>query len=134
MVLEPLFFKLFDDNKTLHYQITALDGPNITEIHIHQGKTGENGEIIVSLYNSNRNIFQNVSEAKLSQIESSSITINGKTQSSLIASGTINNSDLKGPLLGKNISDLITLMQSKNTYVNVHSESHPDGEIRGQIQ
>ena len=133
MVLEPLFFKLFDDNKTLHYQITALDGPNITEIHIHQGKTGENGEIIVSLYNSNRNIFQNVSEAKLSQIESSSITINGKTQSSLIAGGTINNSDLKEPLLGKNISDLITLIQSKNIYVNVHTQSHPDGEIRGQI-
>ena len=78
-------------------------------------------------------VYQNVNETKLSQIDSSSVTINGKTQSSLIASGTINNSDLKGPLLGKNISDLITLMQSKNTYVNVHSESHPDGEIRGQI-
>ena len=74
-----------------------------------------------------------MNETKLSQIDSSSVTINGKTQSSLIASGTINNSDLKGPLLGKNIFALITLMQSKNTYVNVHSESHPDGEIRGQI-
>jgi hypothetical protein len=126
-------FELLDDNKTLHYQITALDVPNITGIHIHQGKTGENGDVIVNLYHSNGNIFQNVNETKLSQIDSSSVTINGKTQSSLIASGTINNSDLKGPLLGKNISDLITLMQSKNTYVNVHSESHPDGEIRGQI-
>lgn len=126
-------FELLDDNKTLHYQITALDVPNITGIHIHQGKTGENGDVIVNLYHYNGNIFQNVNETKLSQIDSSSVTINGKTQSSLIASGTINNSDLKGPLLGKNISDLITLMQSKNTYVNVHSESHPDGEIRGQI-
>ena len=51
----------------------------------------------------------------------------------MIAGGTINNSDLKGPLLGKNISDLITLIQSKNIYVNVHTQSHPDGEIRGQI-
>ena len=126
-------FELLDDNKTLHYQIIALDVPNITGIHIHQGKTGENGDVIVNLYHSNGKIFQNVNETKLSQIDSSSVTINGKTQSSLIASGTINNSDLKGPLLGKNISDLITLMQSKNTYVNVHSESHPDGEIRGQI-
>jgi CHRD domain len=69
----------------------------------------------------------------MSRIESSSVTINGNTQSSLIASGTFNNSDLKWALLGKSISDLITLMQSKNTYVNVHSESYPDGEIRDQI-
>ena len=32
-----------------------------------------------------------------------------------------------------NISDLITLMKSGNAYVNVHSDSYPDGEIRGQI-
>lgn len=126
-------FELLDDNKTLHYQINVLDVPKITEIHIHQGKSGENGDVIVNIYNSKETIFQNKNETKMSQIESSSVTINGNTQSSLISSGTINNSDLKGPLLGKNISDLITLIQSKNTYVNVHSESYPDGEIRGQI-
>ncbi len=126
-------FELLDDNKTLHYQINVLDVPKITQIHIHQGKAGENGDVIVNIYNSKENIFQNKNETKMSQIESSSVTINGNTQSSLISSGTINNSDLKGPLLGKNISDLITLIQSKNTYVNVHSESYPDGEIRGKI-
>ena len=126
-------FELLDDNKTLHYQINVLDVPKITQIHIHQGKAGENGDVIVNIYNSKENIFQNKNETKMSQIESNSVTINGNTQSSLISSGTINNSDLKGPLLGKNISDLITLIQSKNTYVNVHSESYPDGEIRGQI-
>jgi hypothetical protein len=36
-------------------------------------------------------------------------------------------------LSGKSISNLITLMQSKNTYLNVHSESYPDREIRDQI-
>jgi hypothetical protein len=130
-------FELLDDNKTLHYQINVLDVPKITGIHIHQGKAGENGDVIVNLYNPKENIFQNENksenETKLSQIESSSVTINGNTQNSLIASGTINNSDLKGPLLGKDIPDLINLMQSKNTYINVHSESYPDGEIRGQI-
>lgn len=130
-------FELLDDNKTFNYQINVLDVPKITGIHIHQGKAGENGDVIVNLYNPKENIFQNENkienETKLSQIESNSVTINGNTQNSLIASGTINNSDLKGPLLGKDISDLINLMQSKNTYVNVHSESYPDGEIRGQI-
>ncbi len=50
-----------------------------------------------------------------------------------MASGTINNSDLKGFLLGKNIADLINLMKNGDTYVNVQTESHQDGDIRGQI-
>lgn len=126
-------FELLDDNKTLHYQINVLDVPKITGIHIHQGKLKENGEVIVNIYNSKENKFPNVNETKMSQIESSYINIDGNVQSSFLASGTINNSDLKGPLSGKNVSDLINLIKSENTYVNVHSESHPDGEIRGQI-
>jgi hypothetical protein len=40
---------------------------------------------------------------------------------------------LKGPLLGKNTPDLINLFKGHNTYVNVHSESYPDGEIRREM-
>jgi len=127
-------FELLDDNKTIHYQINILDVPNITGIHIHQGKVGENGDIVVNLYNnSKQNIFLKENETKISQIVSNSVKINGNVQSSFLASGTINNSDLKGPLYGKSISDLINLIKSKNAYVNVHSQSHPDGEIRGDI-
>jgi hypothetical protein len=127
-------FELLDDNKTLHYQINILDVPNITGIHIHQGKSGENGDVVVNIYNnSKKNIYQNENETKISQIESSSVKINGNIQSSFLASGTINKSDLKGPLLGKNVSDLINSIKSENTYVNVHSESYPDGEIRGEM-
>jgi hypothetical protein len=127
-------FELLDDNKTIHYQIKTLDVPNITGIHLHQGKVGENGDIVVNLYNnSKQNIFLKENETKISQIVSNSVKINGNVQSSFLASGTINNSDLKGPLYGKSISDLINLIKSKNAYVNVHSQSHPDGEIRGDI-
>lgn len=129
-------FELLDDNKTIHYQINILDVPKITGIHIHQGKMGENSDIVVAIYNkSKEKIFlnENENETKMSQIESSSVIIHGNIQSSFLASGTINNSDLKGPLLGKTISDLINLFKSQNTYVNVHSEPYPDGEIRGEI-
>ena len=127
-------FELLNDNKTIHYQINILDVPNITGIHIHKGKVGENGDVVVNIYNNSKeNVILKENETKMSQIESSSVKINGNVQSSFLASGTINNSDLKGPLSGKNISDLINLIKSQNTYVNVHSQSHPDGEIRGEI-
>ena len=103
-------------------------------MHIHKGKVGENGDVVVNLYNNSKeNIILNENETKMSQIESSSVKVNGNVQSSFLASGTINNSDLKGPLFGKNISDLFNLIKSQNIYVNVHSQSHPDGEIRGDI-
>ncbi len=127
-------FELLDDNQTIHYQINILDVPKITGIHIHQGKVGDNGDVVVNIYNNSKeNISLKENETKISQIESHSVTINGKTQSSLLASGTINNADLKGPLSGRNISDLINLIETNNTYINVHSKSHPDGEIRGEI-
>jgi hypothetical protein len=127
-------FELLNDNKTIHYQINILDVPNITGIHIHKGKVGENGDVVVNIYNNSKeNVILKENETKMSQIESSSVKINGNVQSSFLASGTINNSDLKGALSGKNISDLINLIKSQNTYVNVHSQSHPDGEIRGEI-
>ena len=88
---------------------------------------------MVSIYNVKEDLFKNKNTIKISEIESRSITINGNNQNSLATSGTINNLDLQGPLKGKNISDLITLMESGDTYVNVHSESNSDGEIRGQI-
>ena len=34
---------------------------------------------------------------------------------------------------GKQISDLVTGMSNESTYVNVHTEKYPNGEIRGQI-
>ena len=50
-----------------------------------------------------------------------------------IAGGTINNSDLKWPFFGMNISDLINFMKNEKTYVDVHSDSYPDDEFRVQI-
>lgn len=136
-------FELLKDKNILHYQVNVLDVPNVTGIHIHQGKKGQNGDVLVNLYKpkennifnlGNTSIVQNGIMEKMSQIDSSSITINGNTQSSLMISGTIDNLDLKGQLEGKQISDLITLMNNGDAYVNVHSESYADGEIRGQIE
>ena len=48
--------------------------------------------------------------------------------------GNITGFDLMGSLAGKSIADLVAKMQSGETYVNVHTEANPNGEIRGQIE
>jgi hypothetical protein len=47
--------------------------------------------------------------------------------------GNLSDSSLKGPMEGKTLEDLVAAMDSGETYVNVHTAEHPDGEIRGQI-
>jgi hypothetical protein len=47
--------------------------------------------------------------------------------------GSITADKLQGPLKGKGISDLVSLFDKSAAYVNIHTETYPDGEIRGQI-
>jgi hypothetical protein len=47
--------------------------------------------------------------------------------------GNITSSDLKGPLKGKMIAELISAMRNGNTYVSIDTPYHENGEIRGQI-
>src|SRR5262245_45514347 len=48
--------------------------------------------------------------------------------------GTISASDLQGPLQGNTIETLKSAMTNGSAYVNILTESHPDGELRGQIK
>ncbi len=75
--------------------------------HIHQGNEEENGPVVATLYT-----FGIVP---------------------CCLPGEIREGDLEGPLAGKPVSALIDLMNSGNAYINMHTEAHPDGEIRGQI-
>jgi hypothetical protein len=47
--------------------------------------------------------------------------------------GKITASDFQGPLSGKQLKDLVALMSNGAAYVNIHTQQHQDGEIRGQI-
>jgi CHRD domain len=103
------WFKPMGDTVWYKVNVTGID--KVTMMHIHSGKAGENGDPIAML-----------------QIEKSTGLINGT-----LAQGNITSSDLMGSLAGKSISDLVRKIQSGETYVNIHTEANPNGEIRGQI-
>jgi len=92
------------------YQIEAEGLKKVTQAHIHSGKSGENGPVVATLFKGNKD------------------TVNGA-----LVQGSITSDKLVGPLKGKSISDLVNLIEKSSAYVNVHTESFPDGEIRGQI-
>jgi hypothetical protein len=91
------------------YSVNASNIQDVTAGHIHSGKQGENGPIVVTLFK-NDSPTNEVSET-----------------------GSITADKLEGPMAGKQLTDLVTAMNNGDTYVNIHTEQNPNGEIRGQI-
>jgi CHRD domain len=114
---------------------------NITGVigaDIHWGTAYQDGPVVISLF------------------KSPSPT--GKVNE-ILAKGTITSSDIKGNMTSKpgfmeivakgtmtskpsiihvqglvgSVSDLVIIFTSSNAYVNVHTQMHNNGEIRGQI-
>jgi hypothetical protein len=95
----------------ISYQLSVSDISDVTAAHIHSGNVGQNGPVIVTLYSSDTPANQT---------------------GGVFAQGTITADNLEGSMQGKEISDLISEMSNGVTYVNVHTQAYPDGEIRGQ--
>lgn len=106
-------FKVDSQTNNTSFTLSVENLEGITAAHIHNGTKGLNGPVIVTLFKS----------PSPSSEDSDSLSING----------TIANDNLEGPLAGKQVTDLINLMNNKSSYVNVHTEQNPLGAIRGQI-
>jgi hypothetical protein len=104
--------EVVDNGNRLEYVIGVSNIDRVTQAHIHQGTSSEAGPIVATLFNAS--------------------TPTGPTSGELTA-GSITSANLEGPLQGKQLSDLIALMQNGQAYVNVHTEQNPEGEIRGTI-
>ena len=110
-------FTLSADGTTLSYTLSVVDTADITMAHIHIAAAGQNGPVATWLYPS----------------EPHAETKPGKF-TGVLATGTLTDASLVGPLQGKTIADLVADIKAGNAYVNVHTSAHPGGEIRGQIQ
>ena len=75
----------------------------------------------------------------LAQVFNPYVQVNGRSEiptgqvSGQLSKGTITESDLSGPLSGKNVTDLATLMKNNSVYVVVRTVGHENGEIQGVI-
>ena len=96
---------------TWKMNVTGITDP--TGAHIHQGKIGENGDIVVDLLK---------------------VSKHSDTAQGAIMRGNVTDSSLTGPMAGQTLADLQTAMTNGDTYVNVQTEDQPDGEIRGQVK
>ena len=97
---------------SMSYKVTVNNMEKVTAAHIHQGKVGENGPVVVTLF----------------KTDSPSATTNGD-----LSQGTVSSDKFEGPLAGKPLSDLINMINNGEAYVNVHTQANPKGEIRGQL-
>jgi hypothetical protein len=118
-------FQLSRDGTALSYRLIASNIENVTASHIHVGPAGTNGPVVAFLFGD--------------------VPPGGGRTDGVLATGTITEANLVGPLAGQPFSALIDAIQAGNTYVNVHTNDgvpptntgpgdFPGGEIRGQIR
>lgn len=93
----------------LRWELEAQDIENVVGGHIHRAPVGVNGPIIVDL-----------------NIPSSCVVEGDEVR----CRGVVRRADLAP---GLKFRGLLRLMRTGQTYVNVHTEQNPGGEIRGQL-
>jgi hypothetical protein len=103
-----------NDSSQASYSVNTTGFDKITGGHIHDGSEGVNGDIVVGL--------------------SKEKSATNEDNATISFSGDIKNDDLQGPLEGKEISDLASLINNGSAYVNIHTEDNPNGAIRGQLE
>jgi hypothetical protein len=110
-------FQLNRAGTEISFRLNVANIENVTMAHIHVGAVGVNGPVVVWLY----------PEGPPPQL------IPGRSNG-VLATGTFTEDDLVGPLAGQTLADLLNVMRSGDTYVNVHTSQFPGGEVRGQIR
>ncbi len=110
-------FELNAQRTSIVYYVTVNNLNNVLMGHIHVGAAGANGPIAVWLY-----------PAAPPPVLRPGVT------SDVLATGTITAANFTGPLQGRQLGDLINLLDSGGAYANFHTQAFGGGEIRGQIR
>lgn len=98
---------------SVKYVLKVSNLTDATVARLHEGKAGASGPTIITLYGG---------PPKSGDF------------SGVLAQGTFAAAELQGPLQGKKVADLEALIKSGRVYLNVGSNAHIYGEIRGQVK
>ena len=109
-------FTVSPDGNKIEYTLMVRDLTDPTMAHIHVGMPGKNGPVVAALYPT-----ANAKPAK------------GQENGQLVQ-GEITAANLVGPDKGKPLSVLVKAIQDGDAYVNIHTQEHKSGEIRGQLK
>jgi hypothetical protein len=103
--------------KKLRYTLNVANIPGVKMAHIHCGGPNANGPPVVFLFGP----------------ATERVTVNGVLKQDTVT-GVISRTHEACNGSIASFENLLTLMRSGSTYVNVHTRSYPNGEIRGQIK
>ena len=104
-------FKTKSGMMTWKMNVTGINDARAA--NIHQGEVGEKGDVVVDLM----------------KVSKHSDSPKGMTMR-----GNVTESSLMGSMAGKTIADLKTAIANGDVYVNLKTQDHPDGLMRGQIK
>jgi hypothetical protein len=114
-------FQMKDNGSGMSYKVNVANIDNVIMAHIHRmpasGKG--NGPIIAWLYPS----------------APPAVLIPGTTNGTL-ADGVLTDANVVFDYNGdgvKNLADVVEAIEAGNTYVNVHTQANPGGEIHGPV-
>jgi len=112
---QSIFFT--SDGASIRFRLKVANIQNVLQAHIHVAAAGVNGPVVVFLY----------------PPAPPAVLIPGPFDGTL-GEGTFTAANLRGPLAGMTVPDLLAHMVAGNTYANVHTSQFTGGEIRGQIR
>ena len=104
-------FTIDETAGTITYNVTVANITNVTASHIHVGRADAAGPIVVNLL----------------AATPPAGTINGQLTTGTITAASI------GTGVPVSFATLVALIRSGDTYINVHTQANPGGEIRGQL-
>lgn len=106
-------FRTASNDTTIKYKINLTGLNDTLGADIYKGNKSQDGDKIIDLLNNSKR---------------------NKIRLGMAIRGNISDTDLTGPFKGKALGDLLSAMESGNTYVNIITEDHPSGIVRGQIK